>query len=284
VKGNNKKFLRMLHGSRGAVFSKSAPLAAGGKEMQSTNNVRSPQTGPKMVWTIIGILLVIFGVLSITVGTYVLMKKFTASSTIYFKIHLYENYTPKYKRTFYPWKVNITAHLLKTGHTRTTIEVFRNWGDFDKDVLTSYPQGFMVNLDKGYQIEQWESNLVHRVKADVPVPNHPGWQTSKVAQETPIELQMRLNVEDKLFDMRGPTYIFHLAKLRNITPPIDSLNEYFLHITFQFISNEPLKDYDRLTGGLVKVHILGGVGEYEFKGVGKKRSNSGYWPRIHLFE
>jgi len=28
---NNKKFLWMFHGSRGAVFSKSAPLAAGGK-------------------------------------------------------------------------------------------------------------------------------------------------------------------------------------------------------------------------------------------------------------
>jgi hypothetical protein len=28
----NQKLLRMLHGSRGAVFSKRAPLAAGGKK------------------------------------------------------------------------------------------------------------------------------------------------------------------------------------------------------------------------------------------------------------
>ena len=34
---NNEKLLRMLHGSRGAVFSKRASLAAGGKVLTRSN-------------------------------------------------------------------------------------------------------------------------------------------------------------------------------------------------------------------------------------------------------
>ena len=239
---------------------------------------------PKKYWVVVGTLLVTLGLLSIALGTYVFMKKFITFSTIHFKIRLYENYTPKYKSTFYPWKVNIRAQLLETGYTRATIEVIRNWGAFDPDVITSFPQGFMINMYKDFEIERWESNLVHRVKADVPVPDHPGWRTTKVAQETPLELPMHPNVEDKLFDMVGPTYIFHLAELKKVDPPIDSLNEYFLHVAFYFISREPLMGYNRLIRGQIRVNIHGGVREYEFKGVGKSRSGNTVWPHLQIYD
>lgn len=242
-------------------------------------------TSPKMVWAVIGILLVIFGVLSIAVGTYVLMKKFTASSFIYFKIHLYENYPQEPKGIFYPWDVTITASLLKTGHTRINIEIKQEWGTRYRQMIASFPQGFMINLyDEGFEIEQWEANIIHRKLKEVPLPDEPGWITRKVVRETPIKYPMRINVENKLFDMTGPTFIFHLDnKLNNIILPFSSLNEFYLLFKFQFISKEPLAGYNPLTGGQTRVYVNGEVGKYEFKGVGKEKSGDRTLPGLHLF-
>jgi hypothetical protein len=99
------------------------------------SEIRTSLIGLKMVWALIGTLLVLFGVLSIAVGTFVPMKKFTASSTIHFNIHLYENYPQKQKWALYPWYVTITAHLLRTGYTRAIIKIERNWGDFKTFII-----------------------------------------------------------------------------------------------------------------------------------------------------
>lgn len=234
---------------------------------------------------IFGFFLVILGVFFISVGTYVIMKKFTASSFIYFKIHLYENYPQQPGGFPYPWNVTLAAHLLKTGHTRLNIDIKQDWGASYRKIVDSFPQGFMINLyDEGFEIEHWQANLVHRKLIEVPIPGEPGWLTRKIDGETPLQQPMPIKIENKLFDMKGPTYIFHLEnKLKNINLPFDWSDQFYFHFKFRFISKKPLEGYEPLTGGQVRVYINGGVSEHEFKGVGKRKSGTRTFPGLHLF-
>jgi len=233
----------------------------------------------KPSWLIVGILLFLIGVFSIVTGTYVQMKKFTTSSYLNFAIHLFENYLPKEKHSVYSWGVKVNANLMRSGHIRIAIAISRDWGPFQPDVTGTFPQGFLVNLTHRYTYESSTANLIHRRKETIPVPDQPGLMTTRIADETPIELPMHINVEEKLEGMFGPAYFFHLAELKNLTPPADTMNEYSLRVLLTFVLKEPLDDYNYLTGGLVRVHVHGTVGEYEYERIGKKK-----WDRLTIAE
>lgn len=242
-----------------------------------------PMQQPRMRWVGGGVILLVFGVLFIATGAFVHMQKFTSPLLIWQGIHIYENHHEQGVASFSLWKVKITAQFLKTGHTRTKINIKRDWTVYDGDILSSFPQGFfLINQGERFLLEHSEAHLIHILKKSVPAA--PGWITTKVAKETSLMIPMKISEEDDLENIVGQGFLFQLAKPTSVLPAVDPSNEYSLNITAQFVSPRPLSGYNRLTGGQVKVNVHAGSGEYEFGNIGKKRLSDVPLPGLYLFE